>query len=263
VLTDRGLGPQASDAADGDGQLRPLPDCKAGGFGRSPVPAANTHRHCVRDGRRHRRRDTVASQAGGWLLHLAPAWARRARAGNAELFAGPKPAPAAGPAPPKPPEHGLPRCVIEIPPAGVAQVSAAMRSRHCPMSTLLSCADRVDLRGAGNFLNSRSCRIAAVALAHADAPIGMHIRYWQSRVGGGGQGLDPNLEATCLPARCRLQVVVAWRLSGTGQSVTCRVAHPWAESLGSGDVASLWPPLRPRGEPHAWSHRRPRPRCLR
>ena len=66
-----------------------------------------------------------------------------------------------------------------------------------------------------------------------------------------------------MPTRYRLPVVVAWRLSGTEQPVTCRAAHPWADSLGSGDVTSLGPPLQPRGEPHAWSHRRPRPRRLR
>ena len=35
-----------------------------------------------------------------------------------------------------------------------------------------------------------------------------------------------------------------------------------ADSLGSGDVTSLGPLLQPRGEPRAWSYRRPRPRRL-
>ncbi|HLK72952.1 MAG TPA: alpha/beta fold hydrolase [Streptosporangiaceae bacterium] len=34
-------------------------------------------------------------------------------------------------------------------------------------------------------------------------------------------------------------MLVAWRLSGTGQPVTCRAAHPWAGSLGSGVVTGL------------------------
>src|SRR6516225_9754400 len=68
-------------------------------------------------------------------------------------------------------------------------------------------------------------------------------------VGGGGSSAWPTPEAASLPTRYRLQVVVAWRLSGTEQPVTCRAAQPWADSLGSGDVTSLGSPLQPRGEP--------------
>jgi hypothetical protein len=68
-----------------------------------------------------------------------------------------------------------------------------------------------------------------------------------------GRALDPILRRP----PCRLDTACRWwsHSGWAAQPVTCGAAHPWAGSLGSGDVASWGSPLPTLRRTHAWSHR--------